>query len=299
MTKKKNERLYKQEGKLEQKKRRELEDKARREEAEEKAREAATVRGRTGTVMGTRGGVSALKARMARLSMSHAEPELSTKHIAESDDGAIVHRRSKESIGRKGLVSQYRQSHYERIDAANREKTLKEKLEEAEAEAGAKFHGKIVIYTTTVSVMLKTKMACSEMRKIFQRLRVPFEERNVYMSTAFAAELEARLPKENVPQAFFNGKYLGNSETILRMNETGELQELTKHMEKKKVMEDGDCEYCGGQGFIMCTECGGDKKSVQLQYGSARAGLQHALKCTACNENGLMVCRMCISTTTA
>jgi len=65
-------------------------------------------------------------------------------------------------------------------------------------------------------------------------------------------------------------------------------------------MKSGDCDYCGSQGFILCTECGGDKKSVHLQYGkSAREGLSHQLKCTACNENGLMVCRACMTSTVA
>ena len=65
-------------------------------------------------------------------------------------------------------------------------------------------------------------------------------------------------------------------------------------------MISGDCDYCGSQGFILCTECGGDKKSVHLQYGeSARKGLSHQLKCTACNENGLMVCRACMTSTMA
>ena len=80
---------------------------------------------------------------------------------------------------------------------------------QAEVEAGELAHGKIVFYSTTVTGVLQTKIDCSQMRKIFQRLRVPFEERNVYMSTIFAAELKDRLPGQTVPQAFFNGQLIG------------------------------------------------------------------------------------------
>jgi hypothetical protein len=56
---------------------------------------------------------------------------------------------------------------------------------------------------------METKIQCKEMRGIFQRLRVRFEERNIYMDKTLAAELEFRLPGSKLPQAFFNGAPLG------------------------------------------------------------------------------------------
>ena len=84
-------------------------------------------------------------------------------------------------------------------------------------------------------------------------------------------------------------------ESILQLNETGKLSEMTADMERKVPTE--GCEVCGGEGFIICQKCGGGKKSVRLRYGSTsgKGTMDHALKCMACNENGLMPCPKCIS----
>lgn len=66
-----------------------------------------------------------------------------------------------------------------------------------------------MIYTTSVTGILETKVQCKEMRGIFQRLRVRFEERNIYMDKTLSNELEFRLPGAKLPQAFFNGEHLG------------------------------------------------------------------------------------------
>ena len=95
------------------------------------------------------------------------------------------------------------------MDKTAREKTRADRLQEAEAAAGEANGGKIVIYTTSVQAVQRTYSNCQEMRKIFQRARVPFEDRNVAFSSQFVAELAERLPGAEFPQAFFNGQHLG------------------------------------------------------------------------------------------
>ena len=46
-------------------------------------------------------------------------------------------------------------------------------------------------------------------RKILQRLRVTFEERDVQLSKDYAEQLRERLPGSLVPQVFFNGRHIG------------------------------------------------------------------------------------------
>ena len=82
-------------------------------------------------------------------------------------------------------------------------------MPQIETAAGIKYGGKVVIYTTSVTGIRDTYARCTEVRKIFQNLRVAFEDRNIYMSSEFAKELDERLPKALVPQLFFNGKYVG------------------------------------------------------------------------------------------
>ena len=47
---------------------------------------------------------------------------------------------------------------------------------------------------------------------------------------------------------------------------------------------------------MICHDCGGDKKALRLRYGKATSSAQvhHDLKCTKCNENGLVSCAMCM-----
>ena len=71
----------------------------------------------------------------------------------------------------------------------------------------------------------------------------------------------------------------------------GVLRLRFQKLEKEIPME---CETCGGNGFLVCSWCGGDKKSMALRYGNSRTVA--ALKCTACNENGLTACPDCIHT---
>ena len=80
---------------------------------------------------------------------------------------------------------------------------------QSEALAGEAAGGKIVVYTTSVSTVKETYSACQDMRKMFQRARVAFEERDIFLDAAFNRELQARLPSANVPFAFFNGQPLG------------------------------------------------------------------------------------------
>ena len=45
----------------------------------------------------------------------------------------------------------------------------------------------------------------------------------------------------------------------------------------------------------VCDWCGGDKKSIDMTYGeTTKTSLRAALKCTACNENGLCPCPDCV-----
>ena len=161
---------------------------------------------------------------------------------------------------------------------------------------------------------------------MLQRARVPFEERDIFLHTAFAKELQARLPSAKLPHLFFNGLPLGvcdynafvrchyelsmqDYKTVHELNENGVLTRLFADMpvnyirkleevspqfllQRIKVNESGECGQCGGRGFITCTWCSGSKKSISNRFGRAVV----SLKCTCCNENGLMRCTACLST---
>ncbi|XP_056658552.1 glutaredoxin domain-containing cysteine-rich protein 1 [Monodelphis domestica] len=153
---------------------------------------------------------------------------------------------------------------------------------------------RIVIYTTCLRVVRTTFERCELVRKIFQNHRVKFEEKNIALNGEYGKELDERCRRvseaPSLPVVFIDGHYLGGAEKILSMNESGELQDLLTKIER--VQHPHECPSCGGFGFLPCSVCHGSKMSV---FRNCFTDSFKALKCTACNENGLQRCRSCIS----
>ncbi|KAG8453627.1 hypothetical protein GDO86_000311 [Hymenochirus boettgeri] len=152
--------------------------------------------------------------------------------------------------------------------------------------------GRIVIYTTSLRVVRNTFERCETARKIFQNHRVKFEEKNIALNSDFGKELDERCQRvgevPSLPVVFIDGHYLGGAEKILAMNESGELQDLLMKIER--VQHPHACAFCGGFGFLPCLVCHGSKMSV---FRNCFTDSFKALKCTACNENGLQRCKGC------
>ncbi|EDQ89908.1 uncharacterized protein MONBRDRAFT_16956, partial [Monosiga brevicollis MX1] len=148
----------------------------------------------------------------------------------------------------------------------------------------------IVLYTSSFSVVRAVGQACRQMRSLFQGYRVPFEERDMALSKDIQEELSERAPGVQPPVVFFNGDLLGDASTVERMHETGKLAALLAPVPRTELGQHGVCGECGDRRFVPCTWCGGDKRSMTAHFGD-----MVALRCTACNENGLMRCSACAS----
>ncbi|XP_065763641.1 glutaredoxin domain-containing cysteine-rich protein 1 [Muntiacus reevesi] len=152
---------------------------------------------------------------------------------------------------------------------------------------------RVVIYTTCLRVVRTTFERCELVRKIFQNHRVKFEEKNIALNGDYGKELDERCRRvseaPSLPVVFIDGHYLGGAEKILSMNESGELQDLLTKIER--VQHPHGCPSCGGFGFLPCGVCHGSKMSV---FRNCFTDSFKALKCTACNENGLQRCRSCL-----
>ncbi|CAK7291343.1 Glutaredoxin domain-containing cysteine-rich protein 1 [Vulpes lagopus] len=181
---------------------------------------------------------------------------------------------------------------------------------------------RVVIYTTCLRVVRTTFERCELVRKIFQNHRVKFEEKNIALNGDYGKELDERCRRvseaPSLPVVFIDGHYLGEitctavlsalrgarsphprseepdlqsrlgAEKILSMNESGELQDLLTKIER--VQHPHECPSCGGFGFLPCSACHGSKMSV---FRNCFTDSFKALKCTACNENGLQRCKSC------
>lgn len=144
---------------------------------------------------------------------------------------------------------------------------------------------KIVIYTTSLQVVRQAYDKCKRVKKILQSHCVKYEERDLYKKKEYQQELQFRLNLSQVdlPHIFFNGKYIGNCDQIESFSDQGLLKKLFNDLEKIKLKI--FCEKCAGYRFILCTLCNGGKKKHNNFT---------SLKCTHCNEDGLIRCDFCV-----
>lgn len=150
--------------------------------------------------------------------------------------------------------------------------------------------GKVVVYTTTMGIVRETYQACMKVKQILRTLLVKYEERDVFMSSEYQAEIQERMQCKDilVPQMFVDGQHIGDAETIERLNETGELRRILKPFKSMDVCT--TCKVCGGFRLLPCQICNGSKKSVHRNHFTAEFV---ALKCMNCDEVGLVRCTSC------
>ncbi|EDW14685.1 glutaredoxin domain-containing cysteine-rich protein CG31559 [Drosophila mojavensis] len=150
--------------------------------------------------------------------------------------------------------------------------------------------GKVVLYTTSMGVIRDTYTKCANVKQILRTLLVKFEERDVFMSVEYQAEIRQRMQTSQirVPQLYVEGQHIGDAATVERMNESGELRQLLKPY--KTIASNYTCQTCGGYRLLPCPSCNGSKKSVHRNHFTAEFV---ALKCMNCDEVGLVKCHNC------
>nr|KYP67468.1 Uncharacterized protein At5g39865 family [Cajanus cajan] len=153
---------------------------------------------------------------------------------------------------------------------------------------------RVVIHTTSLRGVRKTFEACNAVRAAFEALGLLVCERDVSMHSAFREELrvllkgkqrEAMLP----PRVFVKGLYIGGADEMLKVAEEGLLGELLQGLPRKKV--GAVCHGCGDMRFLPCSHCNGSCKTVLLV--PRKQGRTLVVKCSHCNENGLVLCPVC------
>ncbi|XP_071730633.1 uncharacterized protein At3g28850-like [Rutidosis leptorrhynchoides] len=162
-----------------------------------------------------------------------------------------------------------------------------------------KGENKVVIYTTSLRGVRKTFEACNAVRAVLEGFGVFYCERDISMDRGFRDELwELMKEKEKLelvpPRVFVKGRYIGGSDELLRIVEEGYLGHLLEGLPKLKAGY--VCEVCGGARFLPCNGCNGSCKMVKvLKQIDDEEQLEKIVnvKCTDCNENGLVRCPVC------
>ncbi|KAF5179900.1 Glutaredoxin domain-containing cysteine-rich protein [Thalictrum thalictroides] len=145
---------------------------------------------------------------------------------------------------------------------------------------------RIVVYFTSLRGIRRTYEDCYTVRMILRGFRVPVDERDISMDSAYRKELLSVLGEKTVslPRVFIRGKYVGGAEEIKQLHEGGELVKLLKGfpLRDPRLV----CESCGDARFVPCLNCSGSRKIFCEEEDVMR-------RCLDCNENGLMRCPNC------
>lgn len=159
-------------------------------------------------------------------------------------------------------------------------------LERFELRCPPRGEDKVVLYFTSLRGVRNTYQDCCALRLILQGLGVDVDERDVWMHLKFREELtellgHRRLP---VPRLFIKGRYIGGAEEVKQLHEDGILVRLIKDLPTfgmfRKV-----CDGCADVRFIPCLTCSGSCKLLDV--------LDRVIRCSECNENGLIMCPIC------
>ncbi|CAI9772128.1 unnamed protein product [Fraxinus pennsylvanica] len=161
---------------------------------------------------------------------------------------------------------------------------------------------KVVIYTTTLRGVRKTFEDCNAVRSAIEGVGVVVCERDISMDRGFRDELrELMKGKEKSelipPRVFVKGKYIGGIDEVMKIVDDGSLGELLQGLPKTRCGY--VCEGCAGVRFLPCFRCNGScKMVVAINQGADVDGKQGkktmVLRCSDCNENGLVLCPICI-----
>lgn len=155
---------------------------------------------------------------------------------------------------------------------------------------------RVVLYTTTLRGVRRTFEACNAVRAAFEAFGVLICERDVSMDSGFREELRTLLKGKQreamvPPRVFVKGFYIGGAEEMLKVAEEGLLGDLLHGLPRKKLGT--VCEGCGDMRFLPCFNCNGSCKTFVQEEGSGVQGRTLVVKCSHCNENGLVLCPVC------
>lgn len=160
-----------------------------------------------------------------------------------------------------------------------------------------------MIYTTTLRGIRKTFEACNAVRSAIQGIGVLICERDISMDRGFREELRQLLKGKGEselvpPRVFVKGRYIGGVDEVMRIaedEENGGLGNLLQGLPKVRAGQ--VCDGCGGVRFLPCFQCNGSCKMVASLVQEETDGLPQertvVVRCSDCNENGLILCPIC------
>jgi len=87
----------------------------------------------------------------------------------------------------------------------------------------------VVLYSTSVPVTIKLKHEILRVKRMLECRKIEYEEVDVAVDFERRKEMEADdTGAKKLPQLFIDGKYIGDAEELLELEEIGELDGILK-----------------------------------------------------------------------
>ncbi|KAL3536012.1 hypothetical protein ACH5RR_004473 [Cinchona calisaya] len=152
----------------------------------------------------------------------------------------------------------------------------------------------VILYTTSMRGIRKTFEDCTAIRFLLESFRVRYYERDVSMHLEYREELWSIMGCKVVPpRLFIRGRYIGGADEVVGLHERGLLRKLMKGI--PLATNNCACNGCAGVGFVLCFKCNGSRKIINQESpsGDDHDDDEQAIRCSECNENGLVKCPIC------
>ena len=182
----------------------------------------------------------------------------------------------------------------------------------------------LLLFVSSMGAVKMTAEACKQAQHLLDALLIRFEVRDVFVNLEYANQLRrlhaahlkqsgeapppltaggsgaggggggaapSRKPLPPLPQLYANGRHIGSLDELRALDDEGQLAPLLDEYHADALADRDlervrDCDQCGGRRFVVCRECNGSRRGRQNAFGSF-------LKCSHCNENGLVACTAC------
>lgn len=147
----------------------------------------------------------------------------------------------------------------------------------------------IILYTTSLRGIRKTFQDCNTIRFLLRSFKIMYHERDVSLHLEFREELWKILGGKVIPpKLFIMGRYIGGADEVVGLHEMGWLGKFLEGTPTHS--SDSPCTGCANVRFTICSNCCG---SCKVFTSNREKNDECFVKCSECNENGLVKCPVC------
>ncbi|XP_027349346.1 uncharacterized protein At5g39865-like [Abrus precatorius] len=147
----------------------------------------------------------------------------------------------------------------------------------------------IILYTTSLRGIRKTFQDCNTIRFLLRSFKIVYHERDVSLHMEYREELWKILGGKVIPpRLFIKGRYIGGADEVVGLHEMGWLGKFLEGTPTHS--SDCPCIGCANMRFAICSNCCG---SCKVFAGNGDNNDELFVRCSECNENGLVKCPLC------